>query len=65
METPFEQWLKLHLFHLNCGSYETKDLAKSLGISRRSLERWITGKVVIPDKYQEGIKIYLDKEKQL
>lgn len=44
MDKELEKWLKLHQFHLYSGNYETKDLAHYLGVTPRTIERWIIGK---------------------
>jgi transcriptional regulator with XRE-family HTH domain len=44
MDKELEGWYKLHKFHLYAGSYQTKDLAKYLGVSPRTIQRWIKEK---------------------
>jgi len=44
MDKELEEWYKLHQFHLYSGSYETKDLAKYLGVSPRTIQRWLKEK---------------------
>ncbi len=51
MDKELEEWYKLHQFHFYSGSYETKDLAKYLGVSPRTIQRWIKEKTK-PDKDQ-------------
>lgn len=51
MERELEEWHKLHEFHLYSGSYETKDLANFLGVSPRTIQRWLKEKTK-PDKEQ-------------
>lgn len=59
MEKELEEWYKLHKFHLYAGSYETKELAKSLGVSLRTIQRWLKEKTK-PDKERLAqIKRYL------
>ena len=44
MDKELEEWYKLHKFHFYSGSYETKELAKYLGVSSRTIQRWIKEK---------------------
>ena len=61
MDRELEEWYKLHKFHLYSGSYETKDLANFLGVSPRTIQRWLKEKTK-PSKGQLAqIKIYLAK----
>ena len=41
MEKELEEWYKLHKFHFYSGSFETKDLAKFIGVSPRTVQRWL------------------------
>ena len=59
MDKELEEWYKLHQFHLYSGSYETKGLAKFLGVSTRTIQRWLKEKAK-PSKAQLAqIKRYL------
>jgi uncharacterized protein YjcR len=51
MDKELEGWYKLHKFHLYAGSYQTKDLAKYLEVSPRTIQRWIREKTK-PSKEQ-------------
>ena len=44
MDKELQEWYKLHEFHFYSDSYETKDLAKYLGVSPRTIQRWIKEK---------------------
>lgn len=44
MDKELGEWHKLHEFHLYAGTYETKDLAKYLGVSPRTIQRWLKEK---------------------
>lgn len=44
MDKELEEWYKLHKFYLYSGSYETKDLAKYLGVNSRTIQRWLKGR---------------------
>ena len=62
MDKELEEWYKLHKFHFYSGSYQTKELADFLGISRRTIQRWLKEKTK-PNKEQLAqIKRYLTKE---
>ncbi len=41
MEEELKKWHDLHIFHLNSGNYETKDLADYVGVSSRTIQRWL------------------------
>lgn len=59
MDKELEEWHKLHKFHLYAGSYQTSDLAKFLGVSPRTIQRWLKEKTR-PNKGQLArIKEYL------
>jgi len=63
MDKELEEWYKLHKFHLYSGSYETKDLANFLGVSSRTIQRWLKEKAK-PSKVQlVQIKRYM-KERE-
>ena len=51
MDKELEGWYKLHKFYFYSGSYQTKDLAKYLGVSPRTIQRWIREKTK-PNKEQ-------------
>ncbi len=51
MDKELEEWYKLHQFHLYSGSYETKGLANFLGVSPRTIQRWLKEKTK-PSKEQ-------------
>ena len=44
MDKELEEWHKLHKFHLYTSNYETKDLANYLGVSPRTIQRWLKEK---------------------
>lgn len=63
MDKELEEWYKLHQFHLYSGSYETNELAKLLGVSSRTIQRWLKEKTK-PNKVQLAqIKRYLAEKK--
>jgi len=64
MEKELEEWHKLHRFHLYSGNYETKDLANSLGVNTRTIQRWLKEKIK-PNKEQLAqIKRYLAEKEE-
>ena len=66
MEKELEAWYKLHKFHLYSGSYGTKDLANFLGISPRTIQRWLKEKTKPSKEQLTQIKRYLaDKESKI
>ena len=64
MEKELEGWYKLHKFHFYSGSYETKDLAEFLGVSPRTIQRWLKEKSKPSKEQLVQIKRYL-AEKEL
>lgn len=41
MEKELEAWYTLHKFHFYMGQYQTKDLADYLGVSSKTIQRWL------------------------
>ena len=63
MDRELEEWYKLHKFHFYSGSYETKELASYLGVSSRTIQRWVKGKTRPTKEELAQIKRYLDSNK--
>ncbi|MBU0633807.1 MAG: hypothetical protein KKB82_03925 [Candidatus Omnitrophica bacterium] len=61
MEKELEEWRKLHRFYLYTSSYETKDLANFLGVSSRTMQRWLKEKTKPSKEQLAQIKIYIAK----
>lgn len=59
MEKELQEWYQLHKFHIYSGSYETKELAKFLGITPRTIQRWIKEKSKPNKEELVRIKRYL------
>lgn len=59
MDKELEEWYKLHKFYFYMGSYETKDLAKYLGVSPRTIQRWLKEKTKPTKEQLAQIKKYL------
>jgi uncharacterized protein YjcR len=64
MDKELEEWFKLHKFHFYSGSYETKDLANFLGVSPRTIQRWLKEKTKPSKEQLARIKLYLAKKEQ-
>ena len=58
MDKELEEWYKLHRFYM--GDYQTKDLANYLGISPRTIQRWIKEKTKPSPSELAQIKKYLE-----
>jgi transcriptional regulator with XRE-family HTH domain len=59
MEKELEEWYKLHKFHFYSGSFETKDLAKFIGVSPRTVQRWLKEKAKPSKEQLAQIKRYI------
>ena len=64
MDKELEEWYRLHKFHLYSGSYETKDLAEYLGVSPRTIQRWLAEKTKPSKEQLARISRYL-KENEI
>ena len=65
MDKELEEWYRLHKFHLYSNSYQTKDLASYLGVSSRTIQRWIREKTKPSKEQLMQIDRYLkDKESE-
>jgi transcriptional regulator with XRE-family HTH domain len=64
MNPILEKWHELHkkYLYINKGEYAftTSDLAKSLGVTRRTIQRWLKGEGSPKDIHLERIKAYLE-----
>jgi len=59
MEKELEDWYVLHKFHFYSGSYETNDLATFLGVSPRTIQRWLKERSKPGKEQLAKIKLYL------
>lgn len=62
MENPIEEFKKLHEFYGGF-DYHTKELAEYLGVSPRTIQRWMKGKTAPSAKEIKKIKAYLATKK--
>ncbi len=63
MERELEEWFNLHKFHFYSGSYETKELANYLGVSTRTIQRWVKEKTSPTKEQLAQIREYLVSKK--
>ena len=63
MDKELQEWYKLHQFHLYSGSYETKELAEFLGVSMRTIQRWLKEKTRPSKEQLARINKYLEFQK--
>ncbi len=63
MDKELHEWYKLHQFHLYSGSYETKELAEFLGVSMRTIQRWLKEKTRPSKEQLARINKYLELQK--
>jgi transcriptional regulator with XRE-family HTH domain len=59
MEKELQEWHDLHKFHIYSGSYETKDLANYIGVSTRTIQRWLKEKTRPSKEQLAKIRRYL------
>jgi len=62
MEKELQDWHELHKFHFYMGGYQTKDLASYLGVSPRTIQRWIKEKSIPTKRQLAQIRTYLNLE---
>lgn len=58
MENAIKKWQELHKFYLY-NDYLTKDLAEYVGVSTRTIQRWLKGKNNPPRAKLKKIEIFL------
>lgn len=61
MDKELQEWYSLHKFYFYCGSYETKELANLLGVSPRTIQRWLKEKTKPNEAQLAQIRIYLEQ----
>ena len=62
MTKEIEEFKELHKFYLYV-DYKISDLAKRLNISRKTVERWLSGKAQPSKEQSKEIRRYLDEKK--
>ncbi|MEK6564629.1 MAG: helix-turn-helix transcriptional regulator [Candidatus Omnitrophota bacterium] len=63
MDKELQEWFNLHNFYIYSGRYETKDLADYLGVTSKTIERWIKEKNRPKKEQLAKIKMYLESIK--
>ena len=63
MDRELQEWYQLHQFHMYSGSYETKELAEFLGVSERTIQRWLKEKTKPSKEQLNKINKYLKQKK--
>jgi len=63
MEKELQELKELHQFYLY-HHYKTTQIARELGVSRRTVQRWFTGKSRPSDKKLNQIRKLLNKERR-
>jgi transcriptional regulator with XRE-family HTH domain len=62
MDKELQEWCKLHEFYMYAGSYQTKELAEFLGVTERTIQRWLKEKNKPNAKQLAGISKYLESK---
>ncbi len=63
MENPLKEWQELHRFYKYSG-YLTKELAEYIGVSTRTIQRWMKGKNNPPEAKIKKIEAFLRNKKE-
>ena len=63
MQNPLEKFKKLHKFYFGGVDYQTKELAGYLGVSTRTIQRWIKSQTIPSEKQLKKIQAYLEFKK--
>ena len=63
MDKELQEWLNLHNFYLYSGSYEIKGLSDYLGVTSKTIERWIKDKNRPKKEQLAKIRLYLESKK--
>ena len=62
MTKEIEEFKELHRIYLYV-DYKISDLAERLGVSRKTVERWLSGKTRPNENQLKEIRKYLDEKK--
>lgn len=63
MNNPFDEFRKLHKFYAGGYDYQTKELAEHLGVTTRTIQRWLIGKTHPSESQMKHIQAYLNGKK--
>ena len=63
MKNPLEKFKKLHRFYAGGFDYQTKELAECLGVSTRTIQRWMIGRTGPSEKQLKRIQAFLAAKK--
>ena len=61
-KNPFEEYARLHRFYIGGVDYQSKEIAEYLGVSTRTIQRWLKGETYPSDSYLKKIQIYLQSK---
>lgn len=63
MADPLEEFRELHRFY-KYHDYLTADAAKKLGVTPRTIQRWLKGQIKPKEKYLKMLSAYLNEKKK-
>ena len=63
MEKELQELKELHQFYLY-HDYKTAEIARELGVSTRTVQRWLSGKAIPSEKKLKQIRKLLDKKRR-
>jgi len=63
MENPLEEFKILHQQYTGGFDYQTKELAEFVGVSTRTIQRWMRGKTSPSEDELKKIQAYLSSKK--
>ena len=63
MDQELQEWNKLHEYYMYGGGYQTRELAEFLGVSERTIQRWLKEKTKPNKKQLAQISKYMDMKK--
>ena len=63
MNNPLEEYKKLHAFYKGGFDYQTKEIAAYLGVSTRTIQRWMKGRTAPSEDELKKIQSFLKSKK--
>ncbi len=63
MTNPLEEFRELHHFY-RYHDYLTSEIAKRLGVTPRTIQRWLKGKSKPKERHLELLSQYLDEKRK-